>query len=222
MKRTLKKGLEALGQKSLSDDVLMKEIVFVDELLRWNKKINLTAITAPEEVIEKHLIDSLMLVSKLNDRNKILDVGSGAGIPVIPLAIAMPDKHFLSVDSIGKKVNFQKHIIRQLGLKNLEVSCCRVEDIIDNSSCWSGVDVVIARAVGSLDFLLTISKTLLRPGGVLLAMKGPEGEKELQDLDTQGHKYFKLPPQADCYELPFSRAQRCLIEAVRLSDSEVG
>lgn len=216
MKKRLKKGLESLGISTVNDKILEQEVLFVEELLRWNKKINLTAITAADDVIEKHLLDSLALMPMLQNKKTILDIGSGAGLPVIPLAIAMPEEHFISIDSVGKKTNFQQHVKRLLGLTNLEIMCARIENICLREAGWEGVDVVVARAVGRLDFLLKVALPILKPGGTMIAMKGPEGEGELQELDRQWQKVYHLPHHATSYQLPFSGAQRSLIEIIKI------
>ncbi len=221
MKDKLKKGLESLGVRGVDNKMLTQQVLFVEELLRWNKKINLTAITATEDVIEKHLLDSLILMPMLHDKGRILDVGSGAGLPVIPLAIAMPEKQFFSIDSVGKKINFQKHIKRLLGLQNLEIMCARIEETSMSGAGWSDMDAVLARAVGSLEFLLNLAMPVLRPGGVLLAMKGPEGDEELQKLDCKWQTTYKLPRHATRYLLPFSGAQRSLIECAIIPQQNV-
>lgn len=215
MKNILKKGLEHLEIGSLSDNTLTRQLLFVDELLRWNQKINLTAITGAEEIIEKHLLDSLVLLPRLASVNRVIDVGSGAGFPVIPLAIAMPDKQFYSVDSVGKKIHFQKQVKRLLELQNLEIHCGRIEDLDGVLGGWTGMDVVLARAVGSLDFLLGAAAPFLRPEGVLLAMKGPDGEEELRGLSAAWNKSYRLPQNAIRYQLPLSGAHRSLVEFVR-------
>ena len=214
MKNRVKKGLDALGISAVSDQALNQHILFIDELLRWNKKINLTAVTAAEDVIEKHLLDSLVLIPLLQNKRKIVDIGSGAGLPVIPLAIAMPEKQFCSVDSVRKKTNFQMHIKRMLGLKNLEILCVRIEDADLQDSGWGDVDSVLVRAVGPLEVLLKVALPLLRPGGTLIAMKGPEGEDELRRVEQQWQNHYEFP-QVTSYQLPFSGARRSLISAVK-------
>ena len=108
MKNKLKRGAEILGIDGVSDDRVDHLMLFAEELLRWNTKINLTSIRVMDEVVEKHLLDSLVLIALLNEPSRVLDMGSGAGIPVIPLALAMPQQAFYSLDSVGKKINFQK------------------------------------------------------------------------------------------------------------------
>lgn len=211
----LKKGLDVLGIGELNDDALDRCLQFMDELLRWNKKINLTAITTTEDMLEKHLLDSLILIPLLQDHSKIIDIGSGAGFPVIPLTITMPEKCFCSVDSVGKKINFQQHIKRTLQLKNLDIYCERLGNSGLHKPEWSNVDIVLARAVTCLEDLLKMALPLLRTGGMLIAMKGPEIEQELREIDGTCQYYYDLPFQINRYQLPFTGARRSLVIAVK-------
>lgn len=203
----------------LNDHALNRCLQFIEELLRWNKKINLTAIITTDDMIEKHLLDSLTLIPLLRDQSKIIDIGSGAGLPVIPLAINMPEKSFCSVDSVGKKINFQQHIKRTLRITNLEIYCERIRDSGLDRPGWNDVDVVIARAVTSLEDLLKIALPLLRSGGMLIAMKGPEVEKELRNISGHWEDYYDFPLQINKYQLPFTRAGRSQVVAVKKTQS---
>lgn len=208
-------GAEILGLEDLGDELIHRLLFFAEELLRWNAKINLTSITKIEEVVEKHLLDSLVLVSELKGSSRILDVGSGAGFPVIPLALALPHQQFYSVDSVGKKTNFQKHIKRQLNIKNLEIECSRIEDLKHMCPAWKDFNVVLARAVSHINDLLEMVTTVILPGGVLIAMKGSEGAAELDDIETRWHRYYDFCDEIGKYRLPFSGAERCLIRITR-------
>lgn len=211
MKNKLKKGAENLGIHGLSDELAEHLIQFAKELLRWNAKINLTSIRSMDEVVEKHLLDSLVLVDLLKKSSRVLDMGSGAGIPVIPLALAMPQQTFFSLDSVGKKINFQKHIKRQLGIENLEIQCARIEEIIRINPTWQGFDVVVARAVGHVNDLLKMAIPVIKPGGLLIAMKGSEAEEELSAVEIKWKSEFDIPASVIKYQLPFSGAQRGLL-----------
>lgn len=216
MVNRLKKGLDILGINDLSELALDRCVQFAAEMRRWNRKINLTAITTTDDMIEKHLLDSLTLIPLLQDHSKIIDIGSGAGLPVIPLAITMPEKSFCSVDSVRKKINFQQHIKRTLGLTNLEIYCERIGDSSSREAEWSGVaDVVLARAVTSFEDLLKMTLPLLRTNGKLIAMKGPNVEKELGDINGPWQNYFDFPFRIKNYQLPFSGDRRSLVTAVK-------
>lgn len=215
MIKQLKQGAEILGIDDLSDDLAGRLIQFAEELLRWNVRINLTSIRAMDGVIEKHILDSLVVARFLDQPHRILDMGSGAGIPIIPLALTMPHQAFFSVDSVGKKINFQQHIKRLFGLKNLEICCARIEELHDGDSVWSGFDVVIARALAHTNDLLKLTLPLIKPSGLLIAMKGPEGKKELASIEDQWYRFYENPEEILTYRLPFSGAERCLISIRR-------
>ncbi len=113
------KDAAAALQLELSKQTIDKLVCYLNELLKWNRQVNLTAVTDPHEAVEKHIIDSLYLGKSIPERSKLLDMGSGAGLPGIVLAIVRSDIDVISVDSVGKKINFQRHIKRQLNLVNV-------------------------------------------------------------------------------------------------------
>jgi 16S rRNA (guanine527-N7)-methyltransferase len=186
----------------------------VDELLRWTKRRNLTAINDRAEVLEKHLVDSLTMLPFARQSRRLLDIGSGAGFPALPLKIVCPDLDVVSVDAVGKKIDFQKHIARKFGLQGFSGLHARIQDLAANESYRAGFDLVTARAFTSLQEFVALAEPFLAPGGRLVAMKGPEGEQEcllhrshLQDSGWSATLHRLV--------LPCSGAQRCLIELVR-------
>lgn len=215
MKKQLKEGVDILGIDGWSDELADRLLLFAEELLRWNARINLTSIRDLEGVIEKHILDSLVVARLLEEPSRILDMGSGGGIPVIPLALALPDQSFFSVDSVGKKINFQQHIRRLLGLRNLQTRCARIEQLNDTGSGWNNFDVVLARALAHTDELLKVALPLISPGGQIIAMKGPEGPGELVSIQDRLHRCYEIPERVMTYQLPFSGATRCLISIRR-------
>jgi len=202
------------GLKRFSIDLpaatLEREEQFLAELLRWNKQINLTAITEWHEALEKHLLDSLFLLKHLPVECRLLDMGSGGGLPGIPLAIARPEVQVVSVDSVGKKINFQKHIKRLLALENFRPEHSRLENL-PGGRCF---DVVTARALSDLSILTGWAEPHQAEGGLLLIMKSPEGEKELQSYLQQSESGYHLST-VDKYQLPESEADRLLISLIR-------
>ncbi len=187
--------------------------VYLNELLRWNKKINLTAISDPESAVEKHLVDSLLLVKYLNGGERVLDLGSGGGLPSIPLAIVRPEQEIVSVDSVGKKINFQKHIKRLLKLDSFLPVHIRTEQLADSHEFQSRFDVVTARAFTSLKELMVASAIFLRPEGHLLALKGPETENELAEAKEILSQCGYSSVHFDEYRLPYSQALRTVVQA---------
>ena len=157
------------------NDVIEKYIYLV---LEENEKINLTAITDIDEFRVKHIEDSLKptLVFDFNDK-VIMDLGSGAGFPGIPLAINFPSSKFVLVEPITKRANFLKKVKEELDLKNVEVLNSRIEDLDKDYK----YDVIVSRAVKELRILLELSIPYLKVGGTLIAYKGPKVEEEIEE-----------------------------------------
>ena len=182
-----------------------------DELQRWNRSRNLTAITGRDEIFEKHLLDSLTLLPHIESSCRLLDLGSGAGFPALPLKIARPDCEIVSVDAVGKKIDFQRHIARTFGLDGFTALHERIESLVDHADFRQKFEIVTARALCSLGTLKSMAEPFLVPGGRLLAMKGPGGDQEIDELGVslQGQggvvRVHRL-------KLPVSGASRCLIE----------
>lgn len=195
----------------LSKAVAEQEIQFLDELLRWNQRINLTSVRNRVEACEKHLVDSLIMLKYLPASGRLLDIGSGGGLPGIPLAIARKGLEVTTVDSVGKKIHFQKHLKRLLQIKNLKPCHERLLPLGEDQLIDHPFDFAIARAFSSLDQLLEIALPRLKPGGKLLAMKGPEGKRELADLELDRFVKFCTFGGQYSYHLPSSRSERRLI-----------
>lgn len=210
MSDSLARGLLQANIK-LSKSILAQQLTFLDELLRWNRQINLTAILDPSEAIEKHLLDSLLLLPHLAGSGQIMDIGSGGGLPGIPLAIAEPSMQVMSIESVGKKVNFQKHIKRSLQLDNFEVQQSRIEDLVEDDSELGRYDLIVSRAFSSLDTYLPFAAPFAKTGGRILAMKGSGGREELTAASQAIKQYGLSDPRIINYRLPFSHAARQII-----------
>jgi len=168
--------LEGLQQLHLQlSDIQIEQLLrYRRELLDWNRRINLTAITNSEEVLLKHFLDSLSLLSVYDQPDtKLLDIGSGAGFPGLVLKIACPQWHVTSLEATGKKVTFQRHIIEQLHLNGIETIHARAEELAQKRKYRGTFDLVTARAVASLPTLLEYSAPYCRIGGeIILPKKG--------------------------------------------------
>ncbi len=160
---------------------------FQSLLLRWNKSYNLTAITDPAEVVTHHLIDSLSIQPFLHS-DHIADIGSGGGLPAIPLAILNPDRHFTLVESSQKKVNFLRQATIELGLDNVEAIATRVEEYQPDKKFGQ----ISSRAFASIIDFINASQHLLASDGEWLAMKGKLPEAELAAL-ADNFKYTVRP-----------------------------
>ncbi len=142
---------------------------YLDLLQRWNRAYNLTAVRDRREMVGKHLLDALSLVAHLPAHVGVADLGSGAGLPGIPLALARPDLAITLVESNGKKARFLREVVRTLGLAQVQVAASRIEAF---APVAGGFDVVTARALAPLPELLRLGGHLLAPGGRFFAMKG--------------------------------------------------
>lgn len=169
----LEQALQPINLGSVCD-VLFE---YLHLLKKWNSAYNLTAIREMHSMISKHLLDSLAILPWLHGK-QIIDVGTGAGLPGIPLAIAKPELHFVLLDANGKKTRFLNEVKRQLHLNNIEVVHSRVE----NYHPAQGFDTVISRAFSSLAQMIEWTQHLISPDGIWLAMKGRSPDAELPGL----------------------------------------
>ena len=164
-----------------TEEQLRQFYKYMELLLEWNKKINLTAITEPNEVILKHFIDSLTINKYIKENSSIADVGTGAGFPGIPLKIFRPDLEITLVDSLNKRINFLNEVISKLDLKNIFTVHSRIEDFGKDKKYRESFDYVTARAVANIsvlsEYLLPISKI----GGQCVCMKGSNVKDELNE-----------------------------------------
>ena len=198
-------GLEALGL-SLAPAQVGALAALLAELADWNARFNLTAIRDPVEAVDKHLLDSLAVLPHLRGL-AVADVGSGAGFPGLPLAIADPDRRFCLIESTGKKARFLSHVIARLELPNVEVAAVRAESYRPRRP----FDCVVSRALGSLAEFVRVAGHLPGPDGRLLAMKGRVPEAEIQALPA-GWKALAVHPVA----VPGLPAERCVVELAKV------
>lgn len=211
--KRLARMLEGLGVH-LDNEKLVQLIRFRDELFRWNRRFNLTAITDPDEALEKHLVDSLTILPLMGKGETLLDIGSGGGFPSIPLKIARPGWKIWSVDSNGKKIVFQKHIVNSLGLSGFYPIHDRAENLAENKD-FPSFDLITCRAFASLAATLRLAAPLLAEDGSVVVMKGPEGEKELAAFVSEETSRRWICKEVIRLRLPLSGAARILLVFVR-------
>lgn len=190
----LSRGIDTLDL-SLSDDQQRLLLDYVNLLVKWNQAYNLTAIRDPLEMVTRHLLDSLAVLPYLEDGDggETLDVGTGAGIPGIILAVSRPQQAFTLLDSNGKKTRFVRQARRELGLDNVEVVHGRVEQYRKAPS------QIICRAFASLSDMLALMTPIMTDNTRLLAMKAASTEEELATLPAQwqGHHHTLTVPGLD-------------------------
>ena len=146
--------------------------LYLKELLKWNRKINLTSIRSEKGIVLKHFLDSLSVYPLVPNYSSILDIGSGAGFPGIPLKIVQPTLEITLIDSVRKKVDFQRQIIRMLCLKGMKSIHGRVQDKETLKDLGGQFDITLSRAFSDLQTLLILSFPFLKEGGKVIAMKG--------------------------------------------------
>jgi 16S rRNA (guanine527-N7)-methyltransferase len=175
--QTLLAGSESLLGRPLSSAELQKMLAYLALLQRWNSAYNLTAIREPQEMVTRHLLDSLSVLPWLQ-QGPVLDAGTGAGLPGIPLAILRPDLEFTLLDSTGKKIRFLRQVRRELGLQNILPLQARLEHHLPAQPYRA----IISRAFASLRDFAEASRSLMTAQTRLLAMKGRDPAAELADL----------------------------------------
>ncbi len=179
---------------------------YADRLVAWNRKVNLTAITAPAEIAEKHLVDSLLLLPAVAPARTLLDIGCGAGFPGVPLACARPDLAVTCCDSVAKKVAFVKTVAAELGLRVRAVAA-RAEGDPDREKL-PRADAVVSRALADPQTWVPLGARYLAQGGVLLAMLGREADRGR--LEEIGQASGLVLEGLERHELPISRAARAI------------
>ena len=201
----LTQGIQALGL-SLTDAQVQQLLAYQDLLIKWNKVYNLTAVRDPQEMLTHHLLDSLSVLGALQrhagDRAmRIMDVGSGGGLPGVVIAIAAPQHHVTCVDTVGKKAFFIRQVAADLGLKSLAAEHARVENLPAHQA-----DLVTSRAFASLVDFTSLTRQHLKPGGVWMAMKGKHPQDEIQALPAD-----VIVDQIEDLQVPGLQAERCLV-----------
>lgn len=165
----------------INEEQINKFYDYMNLLIEWNKKINLTAITDYNEIILKHFVDSLTINKYIKENNYVVDVGTGAGFPGIPLKIIRDDINIVLVDSLNKRINFLNEVIKELNLKNIETVHARAEEFGRNKKYRQKFDVATSRAVANLSTLSEYMIPLVKINGRCICMKGKEIKEELKD-----------------------------------------
>lgn len=192
----LKKGIEDFGleanEKVLSDFQEYKEL-----LVEWNQKMNLTGIEDEKEVFIKHFLDSVSAVTKgyIQDGMSLIDVGTGAGFPGMPLRICLPELKVTLLDSLNKRINFLQEVASKLSIEDIEFIHGRAEDFGKNEDYREKFDIATARAVAGLPVLMEFCVPFIKVGGYFVCLKGPNANLELEEskkaMEVLGVEYIE-------------------------------
>ena len=208
-KDLLREGAKTFGIE-LDEKAIHAFETYLKDLLKWSQKINLTAIRSEKGIVLKHFLDSLSVSPYLPERSVILDIGSGAGFPGIPLKIIHPSFEVTLIDSVRKKVDFQRHIIRILGLKGTEAIHGRVQDKATLQDWGGRFDIILSRAFSDFQTLLTLSLPFLKREGTVIAMKGEVDDEEMRLLAEAEGTQYRLQRTIPLV-LPFSSFKRTIL-----------
>lgn len=197
----LKQYSEGIPEKYLSENTIKKLYTVCSELEEKSKLFNLTAITDPDEVLKKHIVDCLFLAAELENwdkgSGKVLDVGSGAGFPSLPVAAALDDYSVTALDSTAKKIGYIKNTADLMGVTDFDAVASRAEDAA-KSEMREAYDIVTARAVARLSVLSELCIPFIKVGGYFISMKGAAAEEEVKEAENAikklGCKFCKIVP----------------------------
>jgi 16S rRNA (guanine527-N7)-methyltransferase len=195
----ISEGLDELGYEN--DPLLIEKLeIYLATLKKWNKVYNLTAINEDSEIVVKHFLDSLSVNQYIQNSGRILDVGTGAGFPGLVLALFNPEKSFVLVDGVSKKISFLQEMIGKLNLKNVIAVHTKVEQYNEAEQ----FDIIISRAFADIKKMTKLTSHLIKDGGKFIAMKGPDVMSELDDIS--------LPFVHHDISVPFLEGTRKIIE----------
>ncbi|HWI40117.1 MAG TPA: 16S rRNA (guanine(527)-N(7))-methyltransferase RsmG [Verrucomicrobiae bacterium] len=208
----LRAGLRQLGLPC-EGDAVEGLLLLMEELRKWNRRINLTAIEDEHGIVVKHFLDSLTLLRHLPEEGSLLDIGSGGGFPSLPVKLLRPALSIVSVDSVDKKISFQKHIARLLELEGFLPLHLRAEALPARYPQY--FDVVVSRAFSDLPKFTALALPLLKPQGLILAMKGRDGGREAEEGMEELAKLGAVVREVDEFRLPFSGDPRSILTIFR-------
>jgi 16S rRNA (guanine527-N7)-methyltransferase len=204
----LVKGAEQIGV-TLTAQVVASYLFYIEELKKWNQRINLTSLTEDVEIGVKHFVDSLTVAPYLHGVKKVLDIGTGAGFPGLPLKILSPSIEVLLLESSQKKVFFLRHIVRGLQLEGVEVVHGRAEDRKIQGRYARAFDLVLSRALADLPTSLRLAIPYIKEGGRIVGMRGRLGERERDAMDWRALGLHVIETQR--LTLPFAGETRVLL-----------
>lgn len=170
-------------KKELNREQIEKFYKYMQLLIEWNEKINLTSIVEPKEIIIKHFLDSLTISKHINKKSTVIDIGTGAGFPGIPIKIEQEDIKMTLLDSLNKRIKFLEEVIKDLSIKDIQAIHGRAEDFGQNANFREEYDVCVSRAVAQMNVLIEYMLPFVKLNGICICMKGPEVENELKNAE---------------------------------------
>lgn len=203
----------------LNDEQCEKFYLYTKLLLEWNEKINLTAITEPDDIITKHFIDSLTINKYVNKNSKIIDVGTGAGFPGIPLKIIEDSYDITLLDAINKRLNFLNDVIIKNNLKNIQTIHYRAEEAGKNKLYRESFDIATSRAVAALNVLVEYLLPLVKVGGKCICMKGSNVKEEIKEAQNAIKMLGGEIEQIEEFLLPGTDIRRTIIIIKKVSNT---
>lgn len=202
---------------SLSKEQLMQFYEYMNLLIKWNKVINLTSIIEPKEIIIKHFIDSLTVLDTIDKNDTIIDVGTGAGFPGIPIKIVFPETEVVLLDSLNKRIIFLNEVIEKLKLKGIKTIHGRAEDLGRDNFYREKYDIAIARAVAPLNILMEYLMPFVKVEGKCICMKGSTIEEELENSKNAIKVLSGGRIEEKEFNLPNTDIKRNIIEIRKVS-----
>lgn len=208
--REMKNKGEEIGI-DFSVEQLWKTYRYMELLIDWNQKINLTAITEPKEIIQKHFIDSLTINKNIKNAKKVVDIGTGAGFPGVPLGIMNEKTEMFLVDSLNKRIIFLEEVVKELNLKNITLIHARAEDFGKKEEYREKFDIAVSRAVANLSTLSEYLVPLVKIGGKVISMKASDASEEINNAKKAINVLGGAIENVEKFTLPESDIGRTIV-----------
>ena len=206
---------------TLTEEQIEKLRIYYELLVEWNEKMNLTALTEPDDVALKHFCDSILLLSyaDVKEGSSLIDVGTGAGFPSVPIKIVRPDIKLCLLDSLNKRLVFLQEVVDKLGLENVKIVHARAEDGARKADLREKFDYSTSRAVAQLNVLSEYCLPYVKVGGSFLAMKGKYNEEEIDNAKSAIKTLGGKIEMVDTYNL-IDTSERTIIQIKKISDTD--